>query len=350
MPKYDNTAEPLPSLGSDDVDLIDMIAFLWRSKTAIVGGILSGVALAGVIWTIAHLGNRPVEKAGDWTASFQANKGEEPRMASLTLNLNSYLKTQSGAQSFYEAIDPEKKNSVDQAEWAVKQINGQGMIKAVEFNGSAMTVALQNLGSQPIEDFKQSFPLALNAAIRSFNKNIADINNRLNQDQLNAQMQLANTKLKILKLFNKYSNPSSALQKQVVEGVVKDISNTAKPEPLIFLLATVPDSDTEKATLLREFQKISLELERLDAMRRNLSRSLGVDDLVPLTELSKPSTFAPVTNKANVGVKIFERLPNTLIFGAAMGAILGTLYAVVSLFWRHNRRRFQTLIHTAPLP
>lgn len=344
-------ASPSAYQDHDEIDLVDIIGFFWRSRALVATSIVGGVLIAGATWFIKGRSDDalPLRPTGPavWSARIGAENGDDAGLAAVPQQLTSFIKTTAGARAFYESLaQAADRPKLKTEDLVSKQVAGQGMLKSLEIRGAEMVVTLEDTGIIKGPEMKVVLPVALNQTVAAFNKNFADVQASLMVESLNAQLKLGETKLKALQLFDRYAGLSAPLKATVVEGLMQELAVTTRPDTILFFLAAIPDTDQQKKEILTEYRKQFVAYEALQNQARTLAKSLGLESIAPMVQLGAVTDWsesAPEAPAAGVGLRIVERLPLLLVLGAVLGGAFGTFVAMLRMFWVSNQQRLQEI-------
>ena len=328
----------------EEIDLIDVIGFFWRSRVLVGSGVILGLLAAATLWFIKRPSAAGAIPVSDITFELAAANNEDAGLASLPLQLTSFVKTPDGARALAEGMAAalgSKPWPID--DWASKLQAGNGFLKSIELSDSLILVTLHNPGVSE-DEFKQAVPEAMNAVISKFNQNFANMAATLTQETVKAQLRLGLIKVKALQLFDRHVNLSPSLQKTVIEGMMKELAATSKPEAVTFLLAAIPDSEAQKVELVSAYRRSYQDYESLQAQGKALAKTLNLEQVAPISPLGDVKGVRSVNvSVASIGNRLVQKLPVVLTLGLLVGGMLGTFCALLRAFWIGNRQRLEAV-------
>lgn len=335
----------------DEIDIVDIIGFFWRARLIVAASIVTGVLIAAGTWFVkGRLEDTLTAAVGPatWSVRLGAKNGDEAALAAVPQQLSSFIKTTAGARAFYGSlVQASGKRKLKTEELVSKQIAGQGMLKSLEIRGTEMVVTLEDQGVFSQAEMKALLPDALNQMVDAFNKGFADVQAALLEESINAQLKLGETKLKALRLFDRSSALSAPLKTTVVDGLMKELSATTRPDTILFFLAAIPDTDQQKRAILAEYRKQFVAYEALQHQASTLAKSLGLESISPMVLMGPVSNLTIIPPQAPAaapaGSRLVERLPVLLVLGAVLGAMFGTFVAMLQVFWTSNQQRLQEI-------
>jgi hypothetical protein len=346
-PEVDSFAERRPR---KELDLIDLIAFLWGSRLELILalglGAISG--FFGWIWLNTVNRNQPFQHKF-WTASihdvFPKFTAEEASQ-----KLSNFLKTQQGAKSLYQGI-----NSVAQFEplptevWIQKQVLGEGIVEGVRVGKGDVIVTLRIPDKWSKSELDLRVMYGLNSAIREFNSTEQKEFDELFQEEFSVKSRLSRLKLKVIQLYDRHSTLTANAKAAVISNVVDSLPQSLTADSVIFLLSDVPDHVVDKKALIRDFGEYRRKIELLQRRMKNEGYDLlTATGYLPLVELNSPLKSAAIarTIANNSLSELKGNLPFFLIVGAIAGFVLGILVWLSKSYWKKNSGRIRMIFKT----
>jgi hypothetical protein len=342
----DLAAEKNPRV-NHEMDLIEIVGFLWHSRFFVFGGAVLGVLGAASIW----VANRSQEdlSAGTniiWNAKLAAANGNDADLLTIPAQLSSFLKTRMGSSAFYEGLAKTIKldeNTLN--DLSTKQQTGDGLVKSLGIDNSQLSINIESNGILAEEEVRKALPLALNTTIDIFNNNLASMHGNLLEEGLEIQLKMSEIKIKSFQLFDRYVEFSPPVEKTIVESMIKELANNSSPDAITFLLAAVPNSAIQKSHLVAEYKKLHQANEALISQSKALAKSIGVEYVTPLATLGPVSELTTVSSSAlRFSNSLWPKLPVLLILGSLLGGLVGTFLALLRSFWKNNRQRLKAVL------
>lgn len=331
----------------DEIDLIDVIGFLWKSRLIILVGVLFGMICGGGYWMNKKASNSGLPILPQlWNVRLTMIGQSESQLALSTQYINILLKSQDGSRIFYRTLVEKTGKTFPADEWAVKQSSGNGLVGVLEKRGDGISVEFQNIDGLWTEDeIKRGLPVAFNQVISEFNRSFMNDKYSLINDILDLQLKMNELKIKALRMFDSYAAISPQMQKTVVESLMKDFTNSGNPNSLAFLLSALPKDDAQKSSILSEYKQIYLVHQMLLSREKVIASRFGMESLVFVSEFPNDVDVKVETKAVSAPVKLFRQsVFVTVGLGAFLGAVIGLVVALNVAFWRKNYARLKMVL------
>ncbi|MDQ3233012.1 MAG: hypothetical protein M3Q07_14430 [Pseudobdellovibrionaceae bacterium] len=330
-----------------EIDLIDVIGFLWKSRFFILAGVLCGMLIGGGYWMNKKVSNSELPLLPQlWNVRLTMSGQNESQLALSTQYVNLLLKSREGAKIFYRTLVEKTGKNFPADEWAAKQSSGHGLVGVLENRGDSIFVEFQNTDGVWTEDeIKRGLPIAFNQVISEYNRAFMDDKDSLINDILDLQLKMNELKIKALRMFDSYAAISPQMQKTVVEGLMKDFTNSGNPNSLAFLLSAVPNDDAQKSSILSEYKKIYLTHQMLLSREKAIASRFGLESLAFVSEFPSDVDIKAEAKAVSTPVKLFRQSIFVMLgLGAILGAVIGLVVALNILFWRKNYARLKVVL------
>ncbi|MBM4253245.1 MAG: hypothetical protein FJ146_14845 [Deltaproteobacteria bacterium] len=344
------TAERTLGAGSDyadEIDLIDIIGFMWRWRKTIVSCTLTGLALGGGIWAVKH---RPVGApdavAGQWTAVVSpATEGFQTAL--IATNLTAFLKTEAGAQALFEnpSIIGATLNEGQQKRLASQQQSGSGALRGIEVKGTQLLISLDCSAGCEAAALEKSVPIALNRAIAAFNLKYAEPYEKAQEEVALRQLELGSIKTQALKLYNKHSGLGRDYSEFVITGLGAALATDKTGDVVTFLLGPVPATEPLRIKLINQQSEAQVAYAAAQEQLKLVKTGSGVETLTRLPLLSTGSELKqasalplPVSGKGLNNVFV------AVVLGTILGGMAGIFVAAIRAFFRSNAARLRSVL------
>ncbi len=334
---------------ADEIDLIDIIGFMWRWRKTIVTCTLSGMALGGAIWAVKH---RPVGApdavAGQWTAVLTpANEGFQATL--IATNLTNFLKTEPGAQALFEnpSIIGATLSDSQQKRLASQQQSGSGALRSIDVLGTQLVVNLDCSAGCEAGALEVSVPTALNRAITAFNLKYAEPYEKAQEEVALRQLELGSIKTQALKLYNRHSGLSRDYSEFIVTGLGAALAADKTGDLVTFLLGPVPPTEPLRRKLIDQQSEAQVAFVAAQDQLKLVKTGSGVETL---TKLSLLSNSAQLKQASSVPLPVSGKGLNNVLVAVVLGTILGGMagvfVAAIRAFFRSNAVRLKAVLAT----
>jgi hypothetical protein len=330
----------------DEIDLLDVIGFFWRFRRIIVSGVVLGFLGSVALWVAKQPAKSTVSANIVWWAQLSPDENGAG-LASAPQQLKNFLRTPYGARAFYKGFARGVKNkSLPIEDWAIKQQGDGGLVKDIESTGRTLSIVVESAGYLTEEEIRQALPIAINSAVAAFNDKFAEVQAKITEDNLELQMQMGAIKIKALQLFDLNLNISAASEKTITEAIVRELTRNSGPDTITFLLSAIPDDNVLKRELLSEYKKQFQANEALQAQLRVLTKTLGVESVVPLTTFGTVTELVQGQTMENTApAPHLQPLLMMIVLGVIIGGFISSIMALALSFWKRNREQLQKLFY-----
>jgi hypothetical protein len=334
---------------ADEIDLIDIIGFVWRWRKTIVAFTLGGLAIGGGIWAVKH---RPIGApdavAGQWTAVVSP-AGEGFQNALLATNLSTFLKTEVGAQSLFDnpSVLGAELNDGESRRLASQQQAGSGAIRGIEVRGSQLAVSLDCAAGCEAAQLPVAVPAALNRAIAAFNMKYAEPFEKAQEEIAMRQLEIGSIKSAALRLYVKSSGLTKEYSQYVITGLGSFLANDKTGDVITFLLGPVPESEPLRKTLLEQQARAQVAYVASQDQLKLVKAASGVETLAKLPLLNTTAELKQTsTTPASVSGKGLNNVFVALVLGTILGGMAGIFVAAIRAFFAANAARLKAVVHS----
>ncbi len=332
---------------ADEIDLIDIIGFIWRWRKTILSCTLAGTALGGSIWAIKHRRvGAPDAVAGQWTAVVNpATEGFQTTL--MVSNLTTFLKTDAGAQALFEnpSIIGATLDESQQRRLASQQQAGSGALRSLEVKGSQLLVSLDCAAGCEADALAASIPAALNRAIAAFNLKYAEPYEKAQEEVALRQLELGSIKTQALKLYGKHAGLGKEYSQFIITGLGAALASDKTGDVVTFLLGPVPSTEPLRRKLIDEQSQAQIAFTAAQDQLKLVKTASGVETLTLLPMLSTSielkqasSSPLPVSGKGLNNVFV------AVVLGTILGGMAGIFIAAIRAFFRSNKSRLQAVL------
>jgi hypothetical protein len=333
---------PLLSYKRDELDLVNIVGFLWKWKSWIASGSLFGLVVASSIVALGKLNSGIGSDSIRWTAkvSFPQNLSQaEHDTASLTLT--HFIANPAGnaalLQSFSEAGDELAHLSCF--------VGDNCLLQSAQESGASIAIFVNQPKALKEDEVRKQLLMVLNSLVGKFNAEYASPQLIRKNELLVIQNRIAHLRNRGLELFAKFSVLSSDSKNSILSAIPTQLVGEKSADMFTFLLGNVPDSNAEKAALIAEYDRLQSARDILAQKIRAVSKSLGLEIIAPLPKLSEIHSVQVLSPQSSSSDRVFaNRTLAIIIFGFLAGTMLGTLVAFGLSFWNRNRDRIRQIV------
>lgn len=340
-------ASGVPSDYNDEIDLIDIIGFVWRWRKSIIGSALAGMALGAGIWAFKHQSvGAPAAVGGQWTAMVTpATDGFQNAL--IVSNLTTFLKTDVGARPLFEnpSILGAELNEAQIQRLTSQQQSGGGVLKAIETHGNQLAVTLDCAAGCNSEQMAKAVPAAINRTIAAFNLKFADPYEKAQEEISRRQLDLGLVKTQALRLFSRYGGLSRDFNQYVVTGLGGILATDKTGDVVMFLLGPVPETEPLRKKLIETQSKAQVAYVAAQDQVKLIKTASGVETLMHLPSLGETAELRqaqasalPTTGKGLNNIFV------AIILGGLLGGMGGIFLAAIRAFFATNAARLRAVI------
>jgi hypothetical protein len=340
----------MSKVGEQELDLVDLIGFIWRSRVWLLCGLIIGAGLMGAgfyLRTNDLTGPTKLELGTKWMVRYplETSSSEPPRAPPLALS--NYLKTTAAAKEFYENLNRKLGSQrFPVTEWATRQIEGNAIVVSVDLLKSDLVVEVDSAAALSDREIRDALGYSLNKSIENYNMQFGSPAEQLRKRAQEALLELGEKKLKAIQLFDKYNRFSVDLHRTLLVGFTKDLTERNSLDVMALLLSNVPQTEPDKLSLLREYQQAIKKLETIREAENVLVIKSGVKDILPIASLgTEIDVQAAEPSQLNAESQPLLKRPSV---GAVLGGFIGVSIAltlrILFSFLSVHRERLRKII------
>lgn len=338
---------------SDELDLVDIIIFLWRWRLLIVISTLTGLTFGAVLAFYKSKVSPSLPQNGTWSLVVNTSPRSQISPASpvsgvaqvaplLTDQISTALRSPLATLDF----SPEKPDLSSQpfqkilTSWHAKLTSSSPATPPVlEFKGSTVYFRIEAPSGLDGTLLSQALIKTANQTISRYNQEVVTPFQKLEAERDIALLNLSKINFDVIRLFETKSSTPSALNVEILKSLVNNSSGPIAKSGVYFLLGGIPDSIPEKKTLLKDY----LQTDEAVARDRTISEEYkkryppNGPNFAPTLEQATSLTFdaaaAPPITSFNPIVY--------LIIGGFLGGGFSMMIALVWQFARANSTRIR---------
>ena len=333
----------------EEVDLIDLIGYLWQWRFWIAAGSLLGAGL-GTGWIYYKQNISPLHGTNSthWILTYpiQERPGNVPVEVSSAVHM-AYINSIPGAIEFYKALNAELKDSrFAIEEWVSRQGAGSGLIDSIEANGSDLIVEINDTGLLAEAEIREAFSKGFSVSIDSFNKSFGIPGENLRKEDFTAQLKLADLKLKALQIFTTKNRFSKETQNVVLEAASKSLSESSSISAFAMLITQSSEELDEKIQLMADFRQQINQIEGIKSREKAILKEAGTESLFVLNRVKPLKSAIPVVGKVdkNKTSGLYQKVWFGFGIGALTGLTLTILGIMTAAFLRENHDRLRSIL------
>jgi hypothetical protein len=332
---------------NDEIDLIDIIGFVWRWRKSIIGSALAGMALGAGIWAFKHQSvGAPAAVGGQWTAVVTPAT-DDFQNGIIVANLTTFLKTEVGARTLFEnpSILGAELNEPQIQRLTSQQQSGSGVLQAIETHGNQLAVTLDCAAGCNSELMAKAVPAAINRTIAAFNLTFVDPYEKAQEEISRRQLDLALVKTQALRLFSRYGGLSRDFNQYVVTGLGGILATDKTGDVVMFLLGPVPGNEPMRKKLIETQAQAQVAYTAAEDRLKVIKAAAGVETLTQLPTLPGTAELhkAPTAALPSSG-KGLNNIVVAIILGGLLGGMGGIFLAAIRAFFATNAARLRAVI------
>ncbi len=321
----------------DEIDLVDIAAFMWKWSRLIGATMLSGALLSGSIVTYKNKVQGGVGKPATWTLSYKLEDSKSADPIALPQALTIAIKTPEGSAAFKEAA----KGTPLLLDWLGKQLALPEKSHALEVIGSDAVVSLDASWKLADNETIAKLQEAINQVIVVYNEKHASKLTSLSEEKAKLTLSQGKLLLEVVQAFEAKSPLSSLLTRELIASAITPTTNDASQGALI-LIGALPEGLPERDKFYQTYISTQARLAEIASEQAALKKLFTLETLTlekaPLLGAVE-KVDAPIVNAEGM-----KKLMVMLVAGALGGFILGVMGASVAQFFRSNWGRFKDLV------
>jgi hypothetical protein len=325
----------------DELDLVNIVGFIWKCKSWIAAGSLTGLVMAGALVAFGKLNSSVDSDSISWTAKIsfpQDLPQSEFDLASLTLS--KFIESPAGKATLLQSF-AEAGGGLNRLPCLV---GDNCFLQSIRESGSSVAIFVNQPKALNEDEVRKHLLLVLNKLVRKFNAEYANPQFMRKQELLAIQNRLAQLRNRGIELFAQFSALSRDTKNSVLSAVSRQLMEEKSSDTFAFLLGSVPDSDPQKAVLITEYNRLQAASEILVQKMKNLSTAFGVNSIVAIPELTEIQSVQVLPSQGSgFGRAVATKPLSIIVLGFMVGTVLGTLVALCLSFWSRNRDRIRRI-------
>jgi hypothetical protein len=323
----------------DEMDLVNIVGFVWKWKRWIAAGATSGLLLAAALVAFVHLDSSADPQFVHWsaTASFPKNLTQS-EIDSASIALGNFIENSIGnaavVQSLVEASSQASNLSGD---WLSCFGSEHCLLQKISMNGTTVVIVANHPKNLKEEEVQRHLLIVLKKFVSKYNEQYANKQGTRDRELSKVQSRIAQLRNKGLELFAQHSMLSSDSKNSIMGAVTSQLLGEKTSDVFTFLLGSVPDSNPQKILLTAEYEKLQATRETLIQKTKAVAKALGVEKIVHLPEFAGINNFQllPSERTGLSNVVATKPLP-IIVLGLLIGGFFGTLLAFGFAFWKRN--------------
>lgn len=330
----------------DELNLLDVLRFIWKWRTiilssSIVGSLLGYGSIYYRIKTQKASTNNLI-----WTAVYSLeSNGDKENLLGAPAILDQFLKTNAGARIFVGALNKQLDSPRINADvWSAKQEGGSGLLSSIEVINQTLVVEFNPSGQVNETEIKNLLGKSINLTIDEFNARYGRPSEQLRIEEFNIQIEIAKLKNRIIAEAYGQEEPKKDYESKFLNTPSAEGKNSIKSDQFFaMLLSKLSEDSPKKDDLIKRYVNLVVYIESLQTRYRNLLRASGVDTLFPLSKVqnllgitsregpTKVSDSRPLLSKPWLG----------LIMGGLAGFTIGILVVTIFSLLKKQLRRMR---------
>lgn len=325
----------------NELDLVDIIVFIWRWRVLLAISILIGsMGGAGLgFYTPKRLVTS--QQIGTWLVTVGTLSADQSLTDQIPFALKSPL-----AASAFKAM-PTDSETLPQSiltaliSWHNKLLSNPSQTNpAIEIYGQKAVFRIDAPSDIDGAVLSKNIVAFANLAIDRYNDQIVRPFKNLESNLEAAQLELSKITFEVIRLFESKSTTPTVVSSEILKALVNHSSGQLAKSEIYFLLGGIPDSAPEKQTLLLAFQKA----EKIADTESHL-----VEDYVKRFPPNGPS-MAPKLDPSSIIESNFQdslindSKRNPIVYsivGGFLGGLFATFLASIWQFAKANRARIR---------